>query len=167
MVPMAELRALLEGMGLGGVKTLLQSGNVIFSGEAKDAAMLEQKLEAAAKKKFGRAIEFFVRDAATWKKIVAGNPFAGEAKRDPSHLVVLCLKEAPGKEALAALKAAIVGREVFRPGERCLYISYPDGIGTSKLTNAVIDRKLGLSGTARNWNTVLKIAATMEGQPPA
>ena len=163
MVPMAELRALVEGAKFTGVRTLLQSGNVLFSGDVADETALERKLESAAAKKFGRVIEFLVRDAAAWKKIIAGNPFADEAKRDPSHLVVLCLKATPGKEALVALKTAISGREVFRAGEGCLYLYYPEGIGRSKLTSAVIDRKLGISGTARNWNTVLKIAAGLEG----
>jgi uncharacterized protein (DUF1697 family) len=165
ILPMAEVRAFFEGMGVGEVKTLLQSGNVVFSGKVADGAALEKKLEAAAKKKFGREIGFFVRDAAERKGIVAGNPFADEAKRDPGRLVVMCLKAAPKKGALAALKAAIVGRETFRAGEGCLYIYYPDGQGTSKFTNALIERKLGTNGTARNWNTVLKIAAMLEGDP--
>jgi len=58
-----------------------------------------------------------------------------------------------------SLGQAIVGREVIRAGGRHLYIVYPDGIGRSRLTNALIEQKLGTQGTARNWNTVLKLAA--------
>jgi uncharacterized protein (DUF1697 family) len=161
MVPMAELKALCEKEGLADVVTLLQSGNVIFKSDSS-AAKLELQLEKAATKKFGREIDFFVRNGGDWKKLVAKNPFPAEAKDDPGHLVVLCLKVKPSAAALATLKSAIVGREYFRAGDRCLYLVYPDGIGTSKLTNAVIDRKLGTTGTARNWNTVRKIAALME-----
>ena len=58
---------------------------------------------------------------------------------------------------VAALQKAIVGREVVRAKGRCAYIVYPDGIGRSKLTGALIEKKLGTRGTARNWNTVLKL----------
>jgi uncharacterized protein (DUF1697 family) len=163
MVPMAELRALFEALGFCEVKALLQSGNVVFETvRAADSSALEKKLMAAVKKKFGYEIAILVCDAGAWKKLVAGNPFGGEAQRDPSHLALMVLKSAPEKEALAALQAAIVGREMFRAGTRCLYIYYPDGIGRSKFTNAVIERKLRMAGTARNWNTVLQIASMLE-----
>ena len=68
------------------------------------------------------------------------------------------LKEAPGGAAVKALQAAIVGREVVRAVGRQAYIVYPDGQGRSKLTNALIEKHLGTRGTARNWNTVLRLA---------
>ncbi len=71
----------------------------------------------------------------------------------------MTFKSAPKAEDVAALQAAIAGRETVTAAGKQLYLVYPDGIGTSKLTNAVIERKLGLTGTARNWNTVLKLAA--------
>ena len=100
-----------------------------------------------------------VRSAAEWDDAVAQNPLRGEAKRDPAHLVAMVLKEAPSGTAVKALQAAIVGREVVRAGGKQLYITYPDGQGRSKLTNAVIEKHLGTRGTARNWNTVLRLAA--------
>ena len=159
MIAMAELRKLFEGEGLVDVKTLLQSGNVLFK-SASTAVALELLIEKNIEKKFGREVDVMVRDKTAWEKIIAKNPFADEAKNDPGHLVVLCLKSKPEAKALAALKAAIVGREYFAPGEKCLYLMYPDGIGTSKLTNVVFDRHIG-TATARNWNTVLKIAAAL------
>jgi len=60
---------------------------------------------------------------------------------------------------VAALQAAIKGREVVRAKGRHAYIVYPDGIGRSRLTNVMIEKKLGTRGTGRNWNTVLKLAA--------
>ena len=162
MIAMEDLRGLFESAGFTGVKTLLQSGNVVFTGKSGSVSAIEKQLEKAAEKKFGRAFEFFIRDQSAWNKIIAGNPFPGEARHDPSHLLVLCTKAVLTSETLAALKTAVVGQEYFKAGVRCLYIHYPDGIGRSKLTNAMIERKLGASGTARNWNTVLKIAALME-----
>jgi uncharacterized protein (DUF1697 family) len=73
---------------------------------------------------------------------------------------MLFMREAPARGALAALCAAIKGRETVRDGGvRGVYIFYPDGSGRSKLTPVALARHLGASGTARNWNTVLKLAA--------
>jgi uncharacterized protein (DUF1697 family) len=162
MVAMADLQAFFEADGFSEVKTLLQSGNVVFKAKAASAAALEKQLEKAAEKTFGRALDFFVRDGAAWSAVVKGNPFQREAQEDPSHLLVLFLKDQLTKASVAALQAAIVGREYVRAGDRCLYLVYPDGIGESKLTNAVMDRKLGMSGTGRNWNTVIKLAGLVE-----
>jgi uncharacterized protein (DUF1697 family) len=72
------------------------------------------------------------------------------------------LKAAVGPEAVAALQAAIRGRERLQAEGKQLYIVYPDGIGTSKLTNTVIESRLGTRGTARNWNTVLRLAERLQ-----
>ena len=156
-VAMADLRAWAEALGLLDVRTLLQSGNLVFRGGTKRGPALEAALEAAAARKLGLESDVFVRTAEELDAIVARNPFPDAAKRDPAHLVVVFLK-APAAAALAALRAAIPGREELKADGRQLYIVYPDGIGTSKLNAALIDRKLGISGTARNWNTVLKLA---------
>jgi len=80
-------------------------------------------------------------------------------KADPGHLLMLCLKDEPGRDAVTALQKAIVGREIVRAKGRSLYVVYPDGVGTSRLTAVLIERKLGTRVTGRNWNTVLKLAA--------
>ena len=158
-VSMAELRDLMAELGFANVQSLLQSGNLVFDSRAGTPARLESLLEQAAKDHLQLETAFFVRTAKEWAEIVAGNPFPDEAKRDPAHLVVQFLKGEPEREQVAALEQAIVGGEVVRAGGRHLYIVYPDGIGRSKLTNTLIEQKLGTQGTARNWNTVLKLAA--------
>ena len=165
-VSMAELRGLLAELGFANVQSLLQSGNLVFDSRAVPPARLESTLEQAARDRLQLDTSFFVRTAKEWVEIVAGNPFPDEAKRDPGHLVVMSLKGAPGRAQVTALEHAIVGREVIRAGGRHLYLVYPDGIGRSKLTNALIEQKLGTQGTARNWNTVLKLAALAAAGSP-
>jgi uncharacterized protein (DUF1697 family) len=161
-VGMADLRELMTSLGLEEVTTLLQSGNAVFrSRETPDR--LEQMLEGAAEKQLGLRVEFFVRTAAEWKAMIAANPFRSEAKSDPAHLLVLAMKTAPTTAQVKALQQAIKGREVVRAKGRFLYTVYPDGIGRSKLTSAVVEKMLGTRGTGRNWNTVLKLAALAEG----
>jgi uncharacterized protein (DUF1697 family) len=161
-VAMADLRVLVEALGMKNVATLLQSGNVVFSaGATKSGDALERALETAAAKEFGFAIDFFVRTDKEWRAVVAGNPFRREAISDPGRLVVVFLKDAPKAAGGKALQDAIPGREVVRfdPARgRHAYIYYPDGQGRSKLTSALLEKKLGTRGTARNWNTVLKLA---------
>src|SRR5207249_1045546 len=115
-----------------------------------------------ARKRLGLQADCFVRTAEEWKAIVAHNPFPKEAERDPGHLLVMFLKDAPARNDVEALQAAITGPEVVRATGRHAYIVYPNGIGRSRLTNALIERKLGTPGTGRNWNTVLKLRALAE-----
>jgi uncharacterized protein (DUF1697 family) len=158
-IGMADLRDLLAAIGMEDVRTLLQSGNVVFRSGAQTAAQLEVVFEKAAAKRLGLETEFFVRTTADWKALIAGNPFPEEAKRDPGHLLVIFLKDAPSRENVAALQSAIKDREVVRAKGRHAYVVYPDGIGRSRLTTALIERKLGTRATGRNWNTVLKLGA--------
>jgi uncharacterized protein (DUF1697 family) len=158
-VAMSDLRGLLEDLGFGDVRTLLQSGNAVFSSDTRASAKLEAQLEKAAEARLGLRPDFFVRSADEWGKIIAENPFGDEARRDPSHVLMMALKSAPDASAVAALQAAVAGPEIIRGHGRELYVTYPAGIGRSKLTSAVIEKKLGTRGTARNWNTVLKLDA--------
>jgi uncharacterized protein (DUF1697 family) len=158
-VAMADLRAMLAELGFAEGRTLLQSGNLVFRGDGRKSAALEQLLEAETAKRLDLRTDYFVRTADEWAAVVAANPFADEAKRDPGKLVVLCLKDAPAAKQVETLRDAIKGPETVQADGRQLYIVYPDGIGRSKLTTTLIESKLGTRGTGRNWNTVLKLAA--------
>jgi len=160
-IAMADLRALIGKLGLRDPQTLLNSGNVVFSEGKKSCAQVEQMLERGILRSLGMETESFVRNATEWSKIVDGNPFAREAKDDPGHLLLLALKSKPNAAAISALKDAIKGRETFHVAGTHAYFVYPDGVGNSKLTVGLIERKLGTSVTGRNWNTVLKIRALL------
>jgi uncharacterized protein (DUF1697 family) len=153
MVGMADLRDLLTQLGFQNVRSVLQSGNLIFD-PPRAQKNVEQLLEKESATRLGLQTDFFVRTAAEWDAIIDENPFRKEAKDDPGRLVVLFLKNACDA---AALQKAIKGREVARGKGKQLYVSYPDGQGRSKLTNALIEKTLGTRATARNWNTVLKL----------
>ena len=162
-VSMSDLRDLAEDLGLARVKTILQSGNLLFDDpKGRTASQLEQLLEQSLAAKCGVSTEIFVRDATEWKAIIAANPFSVEARKDPGHLVVACGRERIPADRVEALQRAIPGREKVRAVGRELYVYYPDGIGRSRLTAALMTRHLGVgSGTGRNWNTVQKIAAQL------
>lgn len=157
MIAMADLRATLATMGFTGVATILQSGNAVFQGKASSTSRLESVLEKGIEKRHGIAPEFHVRTAAEWHAIVEANPFTTEATKDPGHLLVSCYKAPLDKGRLKALQSAITGKERVHADGRQLYMTFPDGIGDSKAA-PLVDRILGVKGTARNWNTVLKLA---------
>jgi uncharacterized protein (DUF1697 family) len=153
-IPMAELRALAEGIGLAEVRTYIQSGNLLFRAEPLEG--LEEKLEAAVAKAF-LPVPVIVRSAGQWGRYAASNPFPEAAEAEPNRLMMMLSKRPPEAGAAAALQ------ERARDGERvaiaggALWIHYPGGSGTSKLSPSLIDRLVGSPATARNWRTVLKI----------
>ncbi len=166
-VAMSDLRAFLAELGFTAARSLVQSGNLVFAGGAPAGVELERLLEAQAAKRLELRADFFVRNAAEWQRIIARNPFSDEAKRDPGHLVLVVLKDAPNAAGIEALQAASSGPEILRADGKQLYIVYPAGQGRSRLTNALIEKKLATRGTARNWNTVLKLAALCAAVRPA
>lgn len=157
-VSMKDLAALLTKLGLQDVRTLLQSGNVVFRSEIAPAEKLESLLEDAVAKKMKVETDFFVRTAKEWQAIIKANPFAKAARDDPARMVVMCLKAAPAAGAFTALQKAIKGPELVKGSGRQAYFVFPDGQGRSTLTPSMMQKHLGSSGTARNWNTVLKLA---------
>ena len=105
-------------------------------------------------------VDIHVRDASEWAAVIAANPFGAEAKADPGHLLVTFYREPPDQAKVALLQSSIAGRERVAVDGRHLYMTFPDGVGNSKAT-ILVDRTLGVKGTARNWNTVLKLSAVV------
>jgi uncharacterized protein (DUF1697 family) len=154
---MADFKRALAEAGHPGAQTVVATGNAVIAARAADGA-LEARIEKGLETTLGQSTEVFVRDGAELAAIVARNPFPAMARDDPSHLVVVFLKGEPDAAAIEALRAKIKGPEEVAAGPACLYASYPVDIGHSKLTAALIERALKLRGTARNWNTVTKMA---------
>lgn len=150
-VKMAQLRALAERAGYANVATLLASGNLIL--EAKHTgAKLETALEKLILEGLGLATDVHVRTGAELDAIIAANPFKAFAKTQPNFLVVYFMRVEPGAAEREAMERTSLTGEEIKQGENCLYIKFPQGAGPSKL-------KLPKLGTARNWNTMTKLAA--------
>ncbi|HTU68710.1 MAG TPA: DUF1697 domain-containing protein [Candidatus Baltobacteraceae bacterium] len=159
--PMAEVRKHVEALGFADVRTLLQSGNLIFEAPKRAPTTIETEIERILLLEMSLATTAMVRTAQELDEIITGNPFEEEAERDPSHVVAVFLKEAPAAAKGKELQASLVGAEQTALRWNTLYAVYPDGIGESKLTPALIERKLGTQATARNWNTIRKLREAM------
>ncbi|MGO8073683.1 DUF1697 domain-containing protein [Rhizobium leguminosarum] len=146
-LPMAELKAICEGLGFSDVKTYIQSGNVLFRADEAEKRV-EERLDEALGKKMGKRPGVMVRSRKELDSIVADAPFP-DAK--PNFLLVYFLPEKPPGDALEKMvapdgeEAKLAGREI--------YVHYPNGSGRSKLKLPALK-----PGTSRNLNTVRKLA---------
>lgn len=159
-LPMATLKATLEGLGCGDVRTLLASGNAVVTTK-KEGAALEEALEEALAASHGLVTDVMVRSPAEWSVALAKNPMRAVAEADPSHFVVVAFKVAPSPADVAAFEAAKTrggwAEPVHVVGAHA-YVHYPQGQARTKLSLA----KLGV-GTARNWSTCEKLLAMAGG----
>jgi len=152
-LPMSALKALCEDAGFTGVRTYIASGNVVFeSGESEKK--VQSKLDAKLKAHAGKPVGVIVRTAAEITGVVKRNPFADK----PGNRVMVLFSDDklpadPGKDANG------IKNEELRAGKRALYIFYPDGQGKSRLRLPSMK-----AGTARNMNTVAKLAAMAQGK---
>jgi uncharacterized protein (DUF1697 family) len=158
-VSMAALKELHESLGLTNVVTYLQTGNVVFDSPdpALDPGQLAARLSREFEKKFGFPTAVMVRTAAELDEVFNKNPFREQPEKPPKWIVVLFLADRPTEPAIADLLKSYTGPEEIQVIGREMYAYYSNGIGTSKLSNSLIEKKLKTSGTGRNWNTVTKL----------
>ncbi len=163
-VKMAALKELHEATGFRSVRTYLQTGNVIFEGDEQDPTALTADLKTAFQAKLGFPVEIVVRSGAELADLVKRNPFLNQPERESKWILVMFLSEAPSEEAKFGLLTTYAGPEEIVFSGKEVFIYYPEGVGTSRLSNAFIEKKLKTTGTSRNWNTVREILK-MTGQP--
>lgn len=155
-IKMADLRKLLAGIGFNKVKTILQSGNVVFETDETDREKLAQKIGEAIIKQYDFEVKIILRTAQEWQAIIDKKPDY-EIEVAGNRLLVMCLDSTPSPENNAALLESHHGDEIIHILEQEIFIYYGDGMAKSKLSNAVLERKLNVVTTARNWNTVIKL----------
>jgi uncharacterized protein (DUF1697 family) len=153
-VDMLRLREALTARGHAGVRTHLRSGNVVLD-SAMDEAQLAADVTAAVEEEFGFDVPVVVRTGTELAAVVAGDPFATVASH-PARYLVTFLPEPPAPDRVDALPPADGGEYLVRGRE--LYLWLPDGVLTTPVGTWKWDRLLGVPGTARNWNTVVKLA---------
>jgi uncharacterized protein (DUF1697 family) len=151
-VPMAALRDLATGLGLADVRTYVASGNLVFAGAGKGAA-LEARLERGIADKFGFPVDVVVRSAAQWSAHVRANPMKEESRLHPNQVMMVIGKEAPTQADVDALaKRASANERVALAGD-AIWIWFGDGAGRSRL-GAPPSKGVW---TSRNWRTVLTL----------
>ena len=153
---MRDLCALLGTLGHEEVVSYIQSGNVVFRSADPDPARVSKALEGAIGEHLGATVTVLLREHAELAAVAGGNPFL-EHGLAASRLHVLFLSDAPAGERVETLEPERSPGDQFAVSGRTVYLSYPNGSGRSKLTLDYFERRLGLAGTMRNWNTLLKL----------
>ncbi len=145
-----------ENLGLRNVQSLLQSGNVLFRSRVKDRDQLARRITQEIERRFGLHVEVIIRTSAEIESIFERSPVLSP-RADLGKLLVMFLAKVPDARAQTALLKWHKGPEMLEMRGPEIYLYYPNGIGRSKLSSAVIESHLDTSGTARNWNTLTRL----------
>lgn len=159
---MADLRAAVEALGWRDVRTLLASGNVVFNCDVSDEAAVVAEVEAALAA-MGLKTDVMARDAVAMTAIIAANPFPDAADAHPQHLLVHFHRDAFPAALLDRVPTVYDGPERLQSIGRELFVDYPAGIGESRLHQVIVKLRFPKGVTARNWSTVVKLAAMLAG----
>ena len=155
---MADFRAMASKLGLEAPRTLIATGNLIFEAKGTTVRQLESRLESAFEKTFGRRIDIIVRNAAAWRKLVAGNPFAAESRANGSRVVARIARQPIGADIAPALARYQTNGERVRVVDGDLWIHFAHEPNQSRIFSALTPARLNDAGTLRNWNTIRRLA---------
>lgn len=152
---MADLRRLLAELGYEGVRTHLQSGNAVVTA-SKAAATVAEEVEKAIADQLDVRPQVLVRTRDELADVIERNPMP-DAVSNGSRFFVTFLSAKPAKRALDGLDPADFAPDAWALSGRELYMHCPDGLRDSKLAKALTEKRLGVTATTRNWNTVTKL----------
>ena len=161
-VRMDALKELHESLGLQEVQTYIQSGNVVFTSNDADVTKVQQDIENGFAQKFGFQVKVMVRTADEFNVMIENNPFQNQPMKESKWVIAMFLASHPISTAQEDIQKTYTGLEELHIIGQEVYIYYPEGIGRSKLTNVFLEKKLKTMGTARNWNTVLRLQKMLE-----
>lgn len=161
-IKMADLRALHESMKFEDVQTYIQSGNVVFRTDEKDMAVVAKRIQGAIAKKFNITPGVMLRTVAEMREVVVKNPFAKRRNVEPNKLHVSFLDTKLTPSACDELRALPLVTEEMIPIGKELFIYCSNGMGKAKIPWAKVDKICATRGTARNWNTVMKLLEMAE-----
>lgn len=159
-LPMAEFRKLLADVKCTNVETYIQSGNAVVDSKCS-AAALGKAVATALAKSMGAPVPVLVRTRTELERVIRENPFAAEAAADGARVHAVFLSQvhpaAKAKELQQIVAKYPARNDRFHLAGETLYLHLPEGAAETKFTAQTVDRILGGSGTARNWNTVMKL----------
>lgn len=163
IIKMEALRKLMVLAGFENVSTYIQSGNVIFDSPQTSKKVLSEQITKMILAHYGFDVSVIMINPQDLEKAIAENPFlANEA--DLKQLYVTFLSENPTAENIAKFRTFDVGRDLAEFADHIIYLKYADSAAHTKLSNALLENKLKVRATTRNWNTTLKLLALLEAR---
>lgn len=157
---MKQLARACSDAGLENVRTVLATGNIVFSSLRTEADILG--ILSAVIAKHGLGNEVILRQPKQLQAVLDANPFPVASAERPNHMLVLFLAGAPSDANVASIKDRRGPENILAKGHE-VFVDYVDGVGRSKISSAWLEKRLGQSGTARNWNTIRKLVDMTSG----
>lgn len=155
---MADLKSLYENLKFRDVNIYIQSGNVSFkTNEKLSDIQLAEKIERAIYKKYNFQVPVIIRNDEELKKIISSNPFLKEKNIEEKKLHVTFLSNTPAKMNVESIKDIDFSPDKFIIKGKEIYLHIPESYGETKLSNNFFEKKLKITATTRNWNTVNKL----------
>jgi uncharacterized protein (DUF1697 family) len=157
LIKMENFRKLMETAGFENVKTYIQSGNIIFESPESNKVKISDKIKKLILDHYGFDVGILMLNHSDLAKAISNNPFLKEKDIDLKQVYVTFLSEIPNKENIEKFKVANIEKDIAVISGDVMYLKYFIGAGTTKLTNALIENRLKVTATTRNWNTTLKL----------
>jgi len=162
-IKMTELSVLYKKLGFRENKTYIQSGNVIFRTEDNaDPLHVANVVEEGILKKFGYTIPVMIRTTEELRKLRSANPYLSEPGFDPSRMAVIFLHGEVTEKQIEKMKNINYPPDKYQISDREIFTYCPDGFGKTKLYTNFFEKKMGVTGTARNWKTVVTLLEMAE-----
>jgi uncharacterized protein (DUF1697 family) len=161
MIKMDALHELYGELKFTNIETYIQSGNVVFQSRASDGQELARQISKKLLQKLSATVPVLVLEPNEFKILAKNNPFI-KRKEDTRFLHVTFLSEAPKKEDVGAIQKNLYGPDEFEVSGKAVYLFCPGGYGKTKLNNTFFEKKLKVTATTRNLNTVLKLLEMTE-----
>lgn len=161
-MPMAALRDLLAKSGYADARTYIQSGNAVFTAPGKDGRKIARALEAAIAKTFGYEAAVIVRGLEEWRALLKANPYGKRKLEEGERLFVTFLEDVPAQAAAAKLEAVKDPKDEVKVRGSEAFLLVRGSYGESNLSNAFVEKALGVRATTRNMPTTLKLLEMAE-----
>lgn len=157
IIKMESLRKAMSRLPVSNVSTYIQSGNILFEAEAALAPSVSTMISDLIASEFSLDITVIIKTPDELSDAIENNPFSEITQQDSVQPYIGFLSDIPDKEKIGALQAKDFQKDVFEIRGQLIYVWYADSAGNTKLSNAVIERTLGLKATFRNQKTVRKL----------
>jgi uncharacterized protein (DUF1697 family) len=165
-IKMERLREIYAELGLGSIRTHLQSGNVVFESENPDADAHGEAIEQALRLKCRLEVDVGVRTARSFTAAFRANPLAGRPGTDLRFLHATFLIRPGVRPSLKGVELPLGPGEAAVMAGTVVYLYCPNGYGSTKINNTLFERRLSARATTRNWQTVTALERMARGLPP-
>lgn len=161
-IPMSELRQSFESIGFNNVRTYIQSGNVVFESELSATDIITKSIEKTIQDTFGLIIPVLVITNERLEGIISDSPYGSEEQISSNRTYFVLLFDQPKEDLLIDFKVLIYPNEQFQVSKMCVYLLCLNGYGKAKLNNNLVESKLKVVATTRNYRTMHKILGLVD-----